>query len=316
MTDPHDDLGRRLTDYFEEVEREPVPRSVTRLSLDSVRAQQVQPTRSPFVYALAGAAATVLVIAAFAVLRTARPTELDTGSPPVPATSGPEPPPTTATAPPASETTSPTASSVPTSDTTVDTTPPVTTSPTSPTTTRPSTLFSDDFADDAIGAPPSGWRVFGGTWVVAADGSAKVLRNTTEGVSPEGRIAPDGPVWSNVAVTMQVRLDTAGTQRAGVAASMQDPTHYLFCKVDSGDRVYLGVFDGSPRALAQQPLNVEMGSWYTVTLAVSGSTATCTVEGPAGTTTLTGTDATFTGGRVAALAEGPASFRAVVVDQR
>jgi pectate lyase len=169
------------------------------------------------------------------------------------------------------------------------------------------TLFSDDFED----GNSTGWSASGGSWSVATDGS-RVLRQS--GTSSDARSRAGASTWTDYTVTARVKPTAfSGSNRfVAVLARAQSNTSYYYLALRSNNTVELKkLVGGSSTTLATAALTVSAGSWYTVSLAVSGSSLTGTVNGG---TRLTATDTQFrTGGIGVATFYAAASFDDVTV---
>ncbi|MDI1465205.1 pectinesterase family protein [Catellatospora sp. KI3] len=169
------------------------------------------------------------------------------------------------------------------------------------------TLFTDDFTD----GDSSGWTASGGTWSVAADGG-NVLRQS--GTSSDARARAGSSAWTNYTVTARVKpIAFNGSNRfAALLARAQSSTSYYYLALRSNHTVELKkLVNGSSTTLATGAVTVTAGTWYTLSLSVSGTTLRGTVNGG---TALTAADGQFaTGGIGVATYYASASFDDVTV---
>ena len=153
------------------------------------------------------------------------------------------------------------------------------------------TMFSDDFND----GNSTGWTTSGGTWTVSADGTP-VLRQS--GTSSDARARAGATSWSNYTVSVRVKLTAVnGTNRfAAVLARAQSNTGYYYLALRTNNTVELKkLVGGSSTTLASAAVTVTTGTWYTLSLKVSGSGLEGRVNGGS---TVTATDSQFATGQV------------------
>ncbi|GAA1631032.1 family 16 glycoside hydrolase [Catellatospora bangladeshensis] len=153
------------------------------------------------------------------------------------------------------------------------------------------TMFSDDFND----GNSTGWTTSGGTWTVSADGTP-VLRQS--GTSSDARARAGATSWSNYTVSVRVKLTAVnGTNRfAAVLARAQSNTSYYYLALRTNNTVELKkLVGGSSTTLASAAVTVTTGTWYTLSLKVSGSGLEGRVNGGS---TVTATDSQFATGQV------------------
>jgi pectate lyase len=157
------------------------------------------------------------------------------------------------------------------------------------------TLFSDDFAD----GNSTGWTTSGGTWQV----TSAEFRQT--GTSSDARARAGSTAWTDYTVTARIRPTAFNGSNRFVAllARATSNTSYYYLALRSSNVVELKkLVGGSSTTLATQSLTVAVGTTYTVSLAVAGSTLTGRVNGG---TPLVATDAQFAAGQI-----GVATFNA------
>ncbi|GAA1395822.1 family 16 glycoside hydrolase [Catellatospora coxensis] len=158
-------------------------------------------------------------------------------------------------------------------------------------TANAATLFQDDFND----GDSAGWTTSGGTWSVVADGTP-VLRQA--GTSSDARARSGSAAWANYTVTARVKLTAVnGANRfAAVLARAQSNTSYYYLALRTNNTVELKkLAGGSSTTLASAGVTVATGSWYTLSLTVSGTSLRGSVNGGAA---VSATDAQFATGQV------------------
>jgi len=163
------------------------------------------------------------------------------------------------------------------------------------------TLFTDDFED----GNSTGWSTSGGTWSVGTDGT-RVLQQT--GTSGDARARAGSASWTDYTVTARVKATAFnGTNRfTALLARAQSDTSYYYVALRSSNVVELKkLVSGSATTLASAAMTVSAGTWYTVSLTVSGSSLRGQVTGGP---TLTATDTQYAAGGI-----GVASFYASAV---
>jgi len=169
-------------------------------------------------------------------------------------------------------------------------------------------LFTDDFEDGNT----TGWSASGGSWSVVTDGSGAYRQSST---SSDARSLAGQSTWGDYAVQARVKpIAFNGTDRfAAVVARAQSNTSYYYLALRSSNRVELRkVVGGSSTTLAAASVTVTAGTWYTLRLEVAGSTLRGFVNG---TQLVSGTDSTYTTGRIGlATYNTSASFDDVLVD--
>ncbi|WP_245601570.1 pectinesterase family protein [Hamadaea tsunoensis] len=153
------------------------------------------------------------------------------------------------------------------------------------------TLFTDDFEDGNA----TGWTGSAGTWSVVADGS-NALRQSASTLDARSRAGSAS--WTNYTVTARVKpLAFNGSNRfVALLARTQSDTSYYYVTLRSTNVFELKkLVNGSSTTLATAAATVTAGTWYTLSLTVSGSTLRGSV---AGGPTLTATDSQFTAGGI------------------
>ncbi|WP_179872735.1 family 16 glycoside hydrolase [Microcella indica] len=138
----------------------------------------------------------------------------------------------------------------------------------------------------------SGWSTYGGNWSVGGG----VYSQAGGSAGPKSLVGSTG--WSDVTVTTDLRLDSAG--QAGVLLRTTEPD----VGADSHDGYYIGVESNNTLFIGKQTYGwtglastavsggVSTGAWYTLQASVVGCTITAVLkrENATATTTATATD--------------------------
>jgi hypothetical protein len=160
------------------------------------------------------------------------------------------------------------------------------------------TLFTDDFSD----GNSSGWTTSGGTWSVVTDGTPVLSQTAT---SSDARARTGSSSWTDYTVTARVKLTAVnGTNRfAAVLARTQSDTSYYYVALRTNNTVELKkLVGGTATTLASASITVTLGTWYTVSLQIAGTSLRSTVNGG---TVLQATDSQYSTGGI-----GVATFNA------
>ncbi|MBB5868112.1 pectin methylesterase-like acyl-CoA thioesterase [Allocatelliglobosispora scoriae] len=161
----------------------------------------------------------------------------------------------------------------------------------SPSSATAATLFADDFED----GNSAGWTTSAGTWSVVADGTSALRQS---GTSSDTRARAGSSSWTNYTVTARVKpVAFNGSNRfVALLARAQSDTSYYYVTLRSTNVFELKkLVSGSSTTLATTSVSVAAGTWYTVSLTVSGSSIRGSVNG---TTTLSATDSQFSSGGI------------------
>jgi len=137
------------------------------------------------------------------------------------------------------------------------------------------TLLTDDFED----GNSSGWSTSGGTWSVVTDGS-RVFRQAGTSADAVARAGSSG--WTNYTVTARVKPLAFGNSSRFVAllARVRANTSYYYLALTGSGTAVLGKrVSGTLTPLAQASFAVSPGTWYTLSLTVSGASLTGSVGG-------------------------------------
>jgi pectate lyase len=137
------------------------------------------------------------------------------------------------------------------------------------------TVFSADFESGA-----SGWSKSGGTWTVVADGS-QTMRQTNASSENARQFAGDSS-WTNYTVTARVKpLSFSSGGFAALLARSKSSTTFYRLALLGGQAQLQAVNSGNVTVLAGSSRSISTGTWYSLSLAVSGSTITGSVDGTA-----------------------------------
>jgi hypothetical protein len=151
------------------------------------------------------------------------------------------------------------------------------------------TVFSAGFESGA-----SGWSKSGGTWTIVADGS-QTLRQTNVSSANARDFAGDA-AWTDYTVSARVKPLSYGTQGfVGLLARAKSSTTFYRLALQSDQAQLQAVNSGSVTVLGTSSRTVASGAWHTVSLTVSGSTISGSVDG---TAVGSGTSSVAAGGRI------------------
>lgn len=138
------------------------------------------------------------------------------------------------------------------------------------------TVFSADFESGST----SGWSKSGGTWTVVADGS-RTLRQTNAGSENARDFAGDA-AWTDYTVSARVKPLAFGSGGfAGLLARARSSTTFYRLALLPGQAQLQAVNSGSITVLGSVARTVATGTWYSLSLSVSGTTITGSVDGTA-----------------------------------
>jgi hypothetical protein len=137
------------------------------------------------------------------------------------------------------------------------------------------TVFTADFESGAT----SGWSKSGGTWAVVADGS-QTLRQSNAGSENARNLAGDAG-WTDYTVSARIKPISFGSGGfAGLLARAKSSTTFYRLALLPGNQAQLqAVNSGTVTVLGSSARTVAAGTWYTVSLSVTGSTVTGSVDG-------------------------------------
>ncbi|MGH2500964.1 MAG: LamG-like jellyroll fold domain-containing protein, partial [Ktedonobacterales bacterium] len=210
--------------------------------------------------------------------------------------SAPTPTPTTSSTTTPTTTTTTTPTTTPTMTTT--TTPTNTPRPTPTTTPAPgTTLFSDDFQSDTLGAAPRGWTSASGNWTVQQDGTTSsglpnlALAQGNPSTANEYTISAGSAAWTDYTVQASVKPGANDlTQTSDLMARFTDPNNHYSFLLKNGDQWYLGLRSGGAWTTFAQGSFPYASQFSTLALTVHGATISGAINGQV---VATATDATF-----------------------
>src|SRR5690349_8200898 len=153
------------------------------------------------------------------------------------------------------------------------------------------TVFTADFESGSA----TGWSKSGGTWTVVADGS-QTLRQTNA-TSENARDFAGEAGWTDYTVSARIKPISFGTNGfVGLLARAKSSTSFYRLALLPGNQAQLQVVNsGDVTVLGTSSRTVTPGTWYTVSLSVTGSTITASVDGA---TVGSGTSSVAATGRV------------------
>lgn len=164
-----------------------------------------------------------------------------------------------------------------------------------PSPTPSGALFSDNFEQDAVGAPPQGWTLESGNWDVQVDGS-HVLRQQT---SPEASsyISAGSNAWTDYTLTASVKPASGHLNNTyNLMGRYTDANNHYSLILKNGNEWWLGVKkNGNWSTIANGNLSFT-SQFYTFSLTFAGSKVTGAING---VTLGSGTDTSFASGRIA-----------------
>jgi hypothetical protein len=152
------------------------------------------------------------------------------------------------------------------------------------------TVFTADFESGSTSA----WSKSGGTWSVVSDGS-QTLRQTNASSANAREFAGDA-AWTDYTVSARVKpLSFGSGGLAGLLARAKSATTFYRLALLSSSVQLQAVNSGNVTVLASSSRTVAVNTWHTVSLSVSGSTVSASVDGtPVGS----GTSSVAAGGRI------------------
>ncbi|GAA3337118.1 hypothetical protein GCM10020358_12200 [Amorphoplanes nipponensis] len=136
------------------------------------------------------------------------------------------------------------------------------------------TVFTADFESGST----SGWSKSGGTWSVVADGS-QTLRQSNAGSENARDLAGDAG-WTDYTVSARVKPLSFGSGGfVGLLARARTSTTFYRLALLPGQAQLQAVNSGSVTVLGTSSRAVTAGTWYAVSLSVTGSTISGSVDG-------------------------------------
>jgi hypothetical protein len=136
-------------------------------------------------------------------------------------------------------------------------------------------LFSDNFESGSLSA----WSKSGGTWAVGTDGS-KVAQQSSAS-SENARLFNGSTSWTDYTVSARVKPVSFGSGgTVGLLARASGSTKFYRLALLSGNQVQLQAVSGSSiTVLGAASTTISTGTWYTLSLQVSGSSISGSVNG-------------------------------------
>ncbi len=153
-------------------------------------------------------------------------------------------------------------------------------------------LLSDDFQD----GNSSGWGTSNGSWSVVTDGSYVYKQS---GTSTTAHAYNGTSTWANYSIQARAKaLSFNGSGRYfGIAARYSSSSNYYFVVLTNSNTLEIRKkVGGASTTLASKTYTVATGTWYTLKLAVNGTSLQASVNG---VLELSATDASIAAGRVA-----------------
>ena len=203
-----------------------------------------------------------------------------------------------------------TPTSTPTPNPTPTNTPTPSPTPTGTPTPPPSgTLFSDNFEQDAVGAPPAGWTLESGNWDVELDGT-HVLQQTT---SPQASsyISAGSNAWKDYTLTASVKPDPANLNATyNLMGRYVDASNHYSLILKNHSEWWLGVKHNGNWSTIADGTFAYTGQFYTLSLTFAGSKITGAING---VTLGSGTDTSIAAGRIAFNTNGAGELDNVLV---
>ncbi|MGH2486634.1 MAG: hypothetical protein ACRDHE_11535, partial [Ktedonobacterales bacterium] len=176
------------------------------------------------------------------------------------------------------------------------------------------TLYSDDFESDQLGAVPVGWTIEVGTsWPVTLDGT-QVLKQAQTSLSPLYGIYAGSSAWTDYSVSASIKPGAGSTSYGGLVsldARRQDVNNFYTLLVKNGNAWYLGKkVAGNFTTLASGFTSYGTTTWYSWTLTVNGTTISASINGA---TLSTVTDRAFSSGNIGFKTHAQSEFDNVLV---
>ncbi len=158
------------------------------------------------------------------------------------------------------------------------------------------TLYSDDFESDAIGAPPAGWNIVSGTWSVAMDGT-HVMKETDTNTASAKSINTGSAAWTDYALQAQVKPGTTanGTSNVLAARYTDDSNSYALILKDGTSWYFGKKVKGVWTTFVSGALSYNTSTWYRLEIDVVGTTLSAFING---TKMASATDSTFSSGAI------------------
>ncbi|WP_158623626.1 DUF1565 domain-containing protein [Corallococcus llansteffanensis] len=166
-----------------------------------------------------------------------------------------------------------------------------------------STLLTDGFESYAS-FPAGGWTNASGngSWAIVTDGTKAARQQST--ASATYIVTAGQPAWSDY--TFSARVKTGSTSvRNGLVARYVDGNNFYFLILHNGNLVLNKKVSGTTQTLQSVPFAASTSAFYTLTLAVHGTSIEGFVDG---VLRVQGTDTALTAGKVGFYATGAATY--------
>lgn len=174
-----------------------------------------------------------------------------------------------------------------------------------------STLLSDDFEADTVGAPAAGWSPVSGQWAVAVDGT-QVLKQSDTNTATAKSIHAGSSAWTDYSVVAQIKPGSAATGTSNVLAAryIDDNNAYSLILKDGTSWYFGRKVNGVWTTLGNGAKAYNTSTWYTFEIDVSGKNLTAFLNG---TKLAAVTDSTFSAGAIAVMSRTTIEVDNVVV---
>jgi len=171
-------------------------------------------------------------------------------------------------------------------------------------------MSCDDFSGDAPGGAPAGWSFDGGTWTVAALGSAHALAQTDDHPSQRAYAIYGQPSWQDYTVALTVTPSQTSSSDCLDGRWQDQDHHYSLCLRD-GNSWSLAAYDRSGRnQLASGSFDYSAGDTHVLELAFHGRSITPRLDGDAQDPV---SDDTVAGGQVGLSTSNPIAVTKICV---
>ncbi len=157
-----------------------------------------------------------------------------------------------------------------------------------------STLFTDNFESDALGAFPLNWTLVSGSWSVQLDGS-QVLEQTNTSTSSESRVLAGSANWADYVFQADVKPGAnAPALGLQIIARLKDSNNYYSFGLYSNTWYLKKRVAGNQTTITQGNFTYT-SQFYTFTFSLQGSTISAAING---TTVTTVTDTSLSSGMI------------------
>ncbi|HXI97115.1 MAG TPA: hypothetical protein VNG04_13370, partial [Candidatus Acidoferrum sp.] len=178
-------------------------------------------------------------------------------------------------------------------------------------------LFSDNFASDTAGQPPTGWTVVAGTWTVGVD-VTNVLKQTATDTSTGKSIFAGSPsgatAWTDYSTQVQVK---PGSTNWNIGYTLNtrysDDNNAYSLVLKNGNAFYFGKkVAGVWTTFTSGTFAYNTSTWYTLELDTAGTSIRAFINGNQVGSVW---DSSFSSGAVDLMARYTSEFNNVVVTQ-